>query len=174
MKICGLTLCALGPGCGYRAEYGGPAPDQPLTLAAAPASVARADVVQATLAGAREELSSAGALRPGSRYPRVVVEVLRVDESGTGIAVSASDPELPLARGSSVAVVGRAWVEERAGEAPARDTGDIRRVERYAPAADARLESERHSRALRSAARRLGRALGRRLMGHAEPADEAL
>lgn len=171
-----LTAVALAlAACGYRPAYGGAAPEQRLDVVAAPTHVPNAEALQATLAGVRAELSSAGSLRPGGGYPRVVVELVRVDEASSGIAATPLDGEtIPLARGSAVAVVGRAWVEEDANAPPARDTGDVRRVVRYAASPDPRVEQQRHFDALRRAARDLGRALGRRVLGEPEPADEAL
>jgi hypothetical protein len=173
--VVGCLLIVAAASCGYRAEYGGAAPEQQLTLSAAPALVARPEAVQAALAGVRHELSAAGALRAGKGYPRVVVEVLRIDELSGGIARTQTDGGvIPLARGSAVGVVARAWVQERAGAPPARDTGDMRRVRSYATGGDGALEAQRHSAAIRSAARELGQALGRRLLGHPEPATEPM
>jgi hypothetical protein len=173
--LVGLLLVVSLTSCGYRAEYGGAGPEERLTVTAAPALVARPEAVQATLAGLRHELSAAGVLRPGAGYPRVVVEVLRVDELSAGIArqETAGGP-VPLARGSAIGVVARAWVQERAGGPPARDTGDMRRVRAYATGGEAEIEAERHSAAIRAAARELGQALGRRLLGHPEPASEPM
>jgi hypothetical protein len=171
--IMGLTT-AFG-GCGYQPVYGGSAPETRLAVVAAPAIGGRAEALQATLAGVRGELSKSGVLRPGGGYPRVLVQLVRLDEQGTGIArFDGPEGALPLARGSVVGIVGRAWVEEAAGADPARDTGDIRRVRRYASATDPRVEEQRHSQALRSASRELGRALGRRILGEPEPENEAL
>ena len=170
-EIATALLCVALLGCGYRPAYGGAAPEQRLSVTAAPAGMSRPEALQGALAGVREELSSAGALRPGSAYPRVVVQVLRVDESSSGIAALGDQP---LARGSSVGVLGRAWVEERAGARPAADTGNVRRVVRYASSTDPQVEERRQSDALRAASRELGRALGRRLLGEPVPANEAL
>jgi hypothetical protein len=165
-----------GSACGYRAEYDSAPPAQRLSVTAAPALVARPEAVQATLAGVRQELASAGALRPGKTFPRVVVEITRLDETAIGIAEADGGGEgsIPLGRGSAVGVLGRAWVEETAGARPARDTGDVRRVQRYASSPEPRIEAQRHSEAMRSAARELGRALGRRILGYAEPAVEPI
>lgn len=169
----GAALVAFG--CGYQPVYGGDAPETKLAVVAAPAVAGRAEAVQLALSGVRGELSRAGSLRPGTGYPRAVVELVRVDERGPGIArVDTPAGALPLARGSAVGVVGRAWVEEAPGAAPARDTGDVRRVRTYAASEDPRIEAQRHSEAMRAAARAVGRALGRRLLGEPEPADEQL
>jgi hypothetical protein len=131
--------------------------------------------VQAALAGARSELSRRGALESGSGYPRVVIEVLRVDEQALGIAVPPPGArEHPLARGTSIAVVGRALLIEGPAAPPARDSGDLRRVERFDASPDRLTEAANREQAVRSAARRLGRALARRVLGDPEPENEAL
>ena len=164
-------------GCGYEPAYGGADEAERLRVAAAQPKVARMDAVQAALDGARAELGRSGALAAGSGYPRMVVEVLRVDEKSGGIAATepaGGGPLMPLARGSSVGVLGRAWVEEVRDGPPLRDTGDMRRVEHYASEQEPRLEVVRHDEAVRSAARQLGRALARRVLGQAEPDVELM
>lgn|SRR5690606_26914334 len=163
-------------GCGYRPLYGGRAPEQKLAVAAAPALIPEADVVHAALAGARDELVRSGLLRSGTGYPQLVVQVLRVDERAAGIAaLEASDgTELPLARASSVGVLGRAWVLEAAGAPPTRDTGDVRRVEQYASAAGALGDAAGYDQATRAAGRALGRALARYIVGEPVPGSEPL
>jgi hypothetical protein len=104
-----------------------------------------------------------------------VVELVRVDELSSGIAATpdSSSTQIPLARGSGVAVVGRAWVEVAPTEM-SRDTGDVRRVEYFSTSGDARIDAMRYSRALESGGRRVGRALARRVLGDPEPPDEPL
>jgi hypothetical protein len=157
--------------CGYRAVYGGDDPEERLAVVAAPSRVPDARAVQAVLAGARSELGRAGVLRGGEGYPRLVVEVVRVDEVGTGIAAP-DDP--PQARGEAVAVVGRGWVEPSPEGDPERDTGDTRRSERITVGQSAVADQMLHDEALAAAGRRLGRALAQRVLGEPVPADEAL
>ena len=127
------------------------------------------------MVGARAELAKAGALQAGSAYPQLVVEILRVDEQALGIAATPlAGRDVPLARGTSVAVVGRARLLESPGVAAARDTGDLRRAERFAASSDRHAEAAVRQQAVRSAARRLGRALARRILGQPEPDTEAL
>jgi hypothetical protein len=96
----------------------------------------------------------------------MVVEVLRVDELASGIAATATDGEaLPLARGSRIAVAGRAWVVQSPGGDPIRDTGDVRRVEPIASGGDAVRDAVSHDQAVHSAARRLGEGLAQRVLG---------
>ena len=134
-----------------------------------PAKEPGAGMVQAVLSGARQELGRAGALAGGRGYPRVVIEVLRVDEVGTGPdggrRPGQPDDRAPLARTTAVGVLGRAWVVQTAGGAPTQDTGDMRRVARFEPGPNAVSHGERRRRALIQAARALGRALARRVSG---------
>jgi len=140
--------------------------------------VAHAEVISAAIAGARDELSKAGVLSADGDYPRLVIEVLRVDEWPRGIAAlpmgGQTQPRIPLGRGSSVAVVGRAWVIEAEGKAPVRDTGDVRRSDTYATEATQTAEALQFSAAASSAGRKLGRALAQRVLGEPTPAMEPL
>lgn len=117
------------------------------------------------MAGARRELGRAGALK-SSGYPRLVVELVRVDETSAGIAAVADQP---AARGSRVAVVVRGWVESSEGAAE-RDTGDVRREERVATAGVG-PDTQRNVQAVREAARAAGEAVARRVLGEPEPSD---
>lgn len=123
-------------------------------------------------AGVRRGLAEAGALRSGMDYPRVVVEVLRLDVASEGIARFA--PDLPLARGTRVGVVARAWIERGPDSGSERDTGDMQAGEVLATEEDARLNALRFSDGARAAARRLGERLGRKIMGRPEPALDGL
>jgi hypothetical protein len=68
-----------------------------------------------------------------------------------------------------VGVVARAWVVERRGSEPTRDTGDVRRVIRYGSAGDPRIDQLRYEQAVDEAGRELGRALARRILGEPVP-----
>jgi hypothetical protein len=159
-------------GCGYRSAASPARSGDRLTVSGEPASTPHLEAVQAALAGARAGLSRMAALRSGSDYPRVVIAVVRVDEVATGIDVST--PGVPLARGSAVAVTGRAWVLERPGAEPARDTGDVRRVETVAQGPAVLPGAQAFESAVRSAARRVGEALALRILGVAEPSIEPM
>ena len=99
---------------------------------------------------------------------------VRVDEKSAGIAASQGPggATIPLARGSTVAVTGRAWVEDSKGAEPSRDTGDLRRVEQYASETTRDAESFRYDQAVRAAADELGHSLGRLVLGLPEPTVE--
>jgi hypothetical protein len=133
------------------------------------------EALQAALSGVRDELSQSGSLESGSRFPRVVVEVLRVDELPAGIAAVASgSASVPSARGSAIGVVARAWILESPGTPPVSETGDVRRVEYVGQGSEPLAAEFAYSSAVKSAARRVGEALARRLLGTAEPGMDPL
>jgi hypothetical protein len=158
-----LLGCALG--CGYHPVYGG-AGGPRYEVVTGRVATSSFEVAQQTAAGVRSELQPAGAL--GSGFPRVVVEVLRVDERSIGVS---SMSNAPLARGSEIAVVGRAYVLDSADAKPSRDTGDVSRTAQYASGSSPAADHAARSRAVRDAARSLGKALGRALLGLPEPAE---
>lgn len=159
------TLLSLGlglgatQGCGYRAVHGGGDPAERLSVAAAPALTPDAEAQQAALAGARAELGREGVLGSPTGYPRLVVELVRVDAQATGIAELGERPE---ARGARVSVVVRGWVEDAVGAAPVRVTGDVRRSV-TAPEGSTPVEA---AALRRDAARRAGEAAGRAVARH--------
>lgn len=168
-----LSLPCLAPGCGYRAVYAAGAPER-LHVMVVRSSVADAVAADEVAAGLREELATAGALEAGEGYPRVEVEVLRADESSEGVAAGTGGP---LARGTDVALVARAWVATGAGAEPVSDTGDVRAEETIAVDVaagqpDPRASGFHHADALRAAARRLGHKLGARVLGLPAASEE--
>ncbi len=157
-----LSCCAA---CGYQPVYGRETLRLHVKLVRTlvPYAVASDEVVAAV----REELAHAGAVSPGDGFPRVEVEVLRVDETSDGIAAGASGP---VARASSVAVVARAWIVRDPGAAPEGDTGDLRAQEAFATdqigsVPDPRAGGLHHASAVRAAARRVGHKIARRIDG---------
>ena len=161
--------------CGYSPAYAGARPSAQLTVSAAPSLVPESGAASALLNGVRQELSRAGALRPGAGYPRAVVQLLRVDEFASGIAVQPGQPwATPLARGSVVGVMARAWVEEAPGSPAYRDTGDVRRVSTVSVGTSLVVDAASHDAAIESAGLRTGQALARRLLGEVEPGVEPL
>lgn len=164
-----VVVCCVG--CGYRPLYSGTPPEERLSVAASGIAVSRAEAVHAALRGARQELAAASALSASTeRYPRLVIELVRVDETATGVVAGgvASDP-VPQARGSSVAVTGRAWVEQRPGGERTLETADLQRVESVAAGANAGIDREQNRAAVESAANRLGRDLARAVLGLPTP-----
>lgn len=159
--------------CGYRSPAS-TVPRDALCVDAAPLATPHIEALDAALAGARAELARHHALRSRG-YPRLVVELVRVDELPSGILASeAAGGRLPLARGSEVGVVGRAYVVDTPGGPKLRDTGDVRRVETVAQGGDLVRGGVAYSEAVRAASRRLGAALVRRSLGQAEPALESM
>jgi hypothetical protein len=170
-RPCGAMLFSVLPlcvaSCGYRALYATDAPRLHVKLVRTlvPDAIASDEVAS----GAREELARAGALEGGDGWPRVEIEVLRADETSEGVAFG---PSGPVARGTGVAVVARAWIAPAPDAPPAADTGDVRAEDSIAvdvrdsvPAADPRASTFHRADALRAAARRLGRSLARRVIG---------
>jgi hypothetical protein len=168
----GLLLAAavVSTGCGYHSTLDR-APEQRLTVVAAPFRTPHAEAVQEALNGAREELARAESLGSGG-FPRLVVEVVRVDELPAGI--QALPGQTPLGRGSDFGVTARAWVEEREGSPASRDTGDVRRVETVAQGADSVSSALAATDAIRASARQVGRALALRVLGIPEPSIEPM
>ena len=184
-------LAASIAGCGYHPVYGPGSAAEGARFCVVGVSPLVADTaaVAEVEAGLRQELARAGALRSGGGYPRVVVEVLRMDEMSEGIAAVPGGtrgteiagtpirpplPLAPLARGTRVGVLARAWIEPSAGAARERETGDMRTTDVRRAESDPRLEALRQDDAARAAARRLGARLARRILGEPETSDEGM
>jgi hypothetical protein len=159
----------LGSGCGYRSVYA-PNHGPPVTVQAGQMLIPDAIAAQAALSGARSELAAAGRVRSGTEFPRLVIDVLRVDELSRGTYVEGGQPR---AAGMSVALTVRGRVFAAEGQEPTLDTGDLRRAVQVSGDADARADAAAYDQALRSAAERAGRSVARSVLGIPEPADEA-
>jgi hypothetical protein len=176
----GLCLLALA-GCGYRAVYGGEGGER-LHVVLARAAVASAAAADEVTSGVREELAREGGLAAGDGYPRVEIEVTRLDEASDAIAVmGAPGAQLPAARATEVGVVARAWLVRAPGGEHERDTGDVRVLvatratqasEATASASASAIDAFRHDDALRAAGRRAGIRLARRILGQPAPAED--
>jgi hypothetical protein len=178
--------------CGYRPLYGASSSrgEEHFAVTGIAPLVADASVVAEVEAGVRAGLSRAAALRGGGGYPRVVVEVLRIDAQSEGIAAvpggvqpievagvpvtGSTGPLRPLARGTRIGVLARAWIERVEGGPKERDTGDLRTVDVMQVESDARLEALRLDDSSRAAARRLGERLARRVLGEPEAPDDGM
>lgn len=171
-----VLALVLATACGYRfANDAADVPPRGYSVSAVPARAPYLDALAAALAGVRAELGREGALRAGSGAPRLVVELVRVDEVASGIAATdVGGATLPLARAAAIGVTVRAWVEERAGALPSRDSGDVRRIETVAQGGEVLGGSVAQGEAARAAARRAGAAVARRVMGLAEPGSEGM
>jgi len=165
-SLAALLAAALGTlGCGYRPIYDGGVGHR-YEVVVGGSATASFEAGQAAAAGLRSELGAAQAL--GHGFPRVVVEVLRVDERSIGVR---STDNGPLARGSEVVVVGRAQIIEVPEGPPGLDTGDMSRAAQFAAGSTPSADAAARSRAVRDAARSLGRALGRAVLGLPEPSE---
>lgn len=187
-----------GGACGYQPLYapdassgaggaGGAGAAPKLHVVLARSVVSDAVASDEVVSGAREELAREGALAAGEGYPRLEIEVLRVDEASDaiGAARSAAGGALaPRARGTEVGIVARAWVVFAAGAEPLRDTGDVRALDlagaddpagaAASPVSGDRRDFFRHEDVLRAAARRVGIRLAQRVLGHPVALDEAM
>jgi len=184
-----VALATFFTACGYHPLYSGAQGEERLAVTGITPLVADASVVAEVEAGVRAGLARAGLLRGGGGHPRVVVEVLRFDTQSEGIAavpggvrppevggvsVGGAGPLRPLARGTRVGVVARAWLERTDGGPKERQTGDLRAVEVMQVESDARLEALRLDDTSRAAARRLGERLARRVLGEPEAPDDGM
>jgi len=155
---------ALLPGCGYVPVYG--SSSTKYEVVAGQYGTASFEAVGETVSGMRAELGASGALGQGRR---VSVEVLRVDERSIGIRPVGN---APLARGSEIVVVGRARVYDSSeSTAPRWDTGDMSRAAQYAAGSSPEQDAAERNKAVREAARALGRAMARAVLGLPEPAE---
>jgi hypothetical protein len=169
---------ALVVGCGYRSVYAAGPPGR-LHVKVIRSLVTDAVAADEVASGVREELARAGALAAGEGYPRVEIEVLRADETSEGIAAEARGP---VARGTGVAMVARAWVTAEDGASPQSDTGDMRAEESITVdetvgadgtgGPDPRASAFHHADASRAAGRRLGRKLGARVLGQPSASED--
>jgi hypothetical protein len=179
VALLALTTAA----CGYRAAYGGGAGERVAVVLAGDA-VADAVAAGEVASGVREELAREGALAGGSGYPRVEVEVTRIDEASEGVAAaSARRTRVPQARATEVGVVARAWLVRTAGGERERDTGDVRAlveegvtlVGQATPSSDSTaIDSLHHDDAVRAAARKTGIRLAQRILGLPAPEVDLL
>jgi hypothetical protein len=160
---------ALAAGCGYHSVYAQPS-SQRLSVQLGQILIPEPLAAQSAAGGARSELAAAGLLGSDLEFPRLVIDVLRVDELSRAIHVEAGHP---VAGGMSIAVVIRARVFAADGQEPTLDTGDIRRAVQETGDSDPHIDSAAYDVALRSAAERAGRAAARAALGIPEPGDEA-
>jgi len=162
------NLSALGA-CGYQPLYA-PSAASSISVGVGQVLIPEPLAAQAAVGGARSELARAGRLAAGDSFPRLALDVLRVDEVSRGIHVQAG---VPVAGGMGVAVVVRGRVLTAEGREAELDTGDVRRAVAVTGDADPRADSASFDQALRSAAERAGRAAARIALGIPEPNDEA-
>ena len=150
--------------CGYRPLYGGRdnATEPRFSVALSRSIVADAVAADEVLSGARDELSRMGMLASGRSYPRIEIEVTRIDETADAIS---APMDAPIARTMRISASARAWIVSQPGESPETDTADMRAFVDIAPSTDPATEAFRRANASRAAARRLGTRLVLRLLG---------
>ena len=173
-----LTFCAFAglcvallSACGYQPVYGyGRSPADRLTVQMGQVLIPEPLAAQAAASGVRSELAAAGRLANGSQFPRLLLDVLRVDELSRGIHVQAGQPR---ASGMSIALTVRGRLFRGETGDPSLDTGDLRRSVQVSGDSDPRADSSAYDVALRSAGERAGRAVARIILGIPEPNDEA-
>ncbi len=169
--LLGLAVWAgiTSSGCGYRSLAAHATTGQTLHVLAGPRVVPAARAHDALVAAVSGRLAEAGELAGGAGYPRLEVELLRIDETAEALAVSA---ERPLARGLRVTAVGRARVLRAPGAEPAFDTGDMSAHVFVTAGGDAASALVLREEAVVAAARELGRRLGERVLGLPAASDE--
>jgi len=167
-SFAGLCVALLGA-CGYQPVYG-QSPGDRLSVQVGQVLIPEPLAAQAAATGVRSELAAAGRLANGSQLPRLLLDVLRVDELSRGIHVQAGQPR---ASGTSIALTVRGRLFRVESAEPSLDTGDLRRSVQMSGDSDPRADSSAYDVALRSAGERAGRAVARIVLGIPEPNDEA-
>lgn len=155
-------------GCGYHSVYGRSGSER-LSVQVGQVLIPEPLAVQAAASGVRSELAAAGLLASGAEFPRLVLDVLRVDELSRGIHVESGQPQ---AAGMSIALTVRGRVFQGDNQEPRLDTGDLRRSAQVSGDSDPRVDSAAYDTALRSAAEQAGRAVARIALGIPEPNDD--
>ena len=170
-RLCFCSLAglwaALLTGCGYHSVYGQPGSER-LSVQVGQVLIPEPLAAQAAASGVRSELAAAGLLASAGQYPRLVLDVLRVDELSRGI--HAQDGQ-PRAAGMSIALTVRGRIFQAENQEPRLDTGDLRRSAQVSGSSDPRTDSAAYDAALRSAAEHAGRAVARIALGIPEPND---
>lgn len=154
-------------GCGYHAVYADGA-EEKLHVKLSRAPIADAVAADEVLSGAREQLAREGALASGDGFPRLEIEVVRIDETAAGVL---SDGTLPHASGTWRAVVARAWIVDREGAERTRDTGDMQTEDLASVQATAPADQLAANDGARALAHRLGRRIALRVLGHPASSD---
>ncbi len=167
---CLLVALVAAAGCGYRPVHGASNEAEAYGVVTVAARVTPTSAADAVAVGVRDALAEGGALRGGEGYPRVEIEVVRIDEEADAIGVVQPTPggrHFPRARGVRIGVVGRAWLRRRAEAGPELDTGDVRVFSSLGADSSPDLGALRaRDAAAEAAGREVGHRLGMRLLGH--------
>jgi hypothetical protein len=163
-----LGLALLLACCGYQPIHASSNGER-LCVRAVEPKIADFRAVHAALNGARSELQRVGALDSGQAESCLVIELLSIAELPVGLHAERFDGrEQPRARGTTVVVRGRGWIEQR-NRSVSRDTGDMMRDSRAAASSSIVTDTERHRALAQSAAFDLGRAIAQRILGLPTP-----
>jgi hypothetical protein len=168
-SLVSLISLSFSLSCGYQPLYATPS-GEAFHVALVKSAVGSLMVAEEVVRGARDALAREGSLAPGDGFPRLEIEVVRVDETSEGIVStpSATVPGgVPQARASELGVVARAWVVRRPDGPHELDTGDLR-VEGLegAPLGNAGAEVWQREDSLRAVARQLGGRIALHTLGH--------
>jgi hypothetical protein len=168
-RAVGVVLAAACAGCGYHLANAAGASGGPISIVGGPSTTPDAALAGAAEAGARAELARADALG-GSGAPReIMIEILRVDEAAE--AIHAGIGGVPTASAVRVTALGRARLRRRDTGAVERETGNLHVTETAARAPSVAAGAVTRDEAGRAAARRLGEALVRALLGRPDPEE---
>jgi hypothetical protein len=169
ISLVAASLVASGPGCGYHLANAPSDPLGPFTIAGGAVHAPDSALAAAAEEGARAELAREGQLEARGAGSVIEIELLRVDEASEGIASGPSGS--PTARAVTVTATGRARIRRARGAAVERDSGEVRVGETAATAPSVAAGVVVRDEAARAAARRLGEALVRRLLGVPSPGE---
>jgi hypothetical protein len=152
-----LSAALFASGCGYTLAASSVASIGPVAVIAGDSFAAEGFVQESFVAGAREELASAGKLagcdaQSDASCPALVVELLQVEEGGAAPALDRSGA--PVDRAVTITLRGRAFLRRHG--APQRRGGEEVTRESFARPDDPRLAHALREEVFRRAARRLG------------------
>ena len=163
----GLLVLPLA-GCGYHLVHdAGMREGGPFVVTGSVSRAPSASLAAAVEEGARAELARSKMLAGAGAAAAIEVELIRVDETSEGIAVGSGGA--PLARAVRVTAVGRAAVRRPGGAPAEHQTGEVQASEVAARAGSVGGAVVTAEEAGRIAARRLGEALVRRVLGLPQP-----
>ena len=157
-----LALAVALSGCGYTSVHASGPAHAALSVEPAPPGIPDPGAAEACALGARAALNAEGALG-GDEAPRLVVKIIRLEETTTGTQIQAGRPQ---GRGSRLVLFGEATLVRRAGDPPERFSA--RTAEAVADQPNAANELRSRDDAVRELARNLGRELALRALGRGD------
>jgi hypothetical protein len=145
--------------CGYHSLASQPVAET-LAVLAVGRSAVDGMTEAAVVAGARATLATEGALRTGTDYPRLEIEVVADDFAAGGVIAERGAPH---AQGTDVRVVAHATLRRKANDPSAWESGEVVATSTYATRNTDELTQSQL--AVRAAARDVGRTLALRALG---------